>query len=78
MFIGGILVWMNFHLYVALAAMEHWGWIESNIFDEIFGWWWMFIDSNFIVGFMVWPTKELMGTFLDLDEDDKFDPLNEW
>lgn len=62
------------------AAMETWGWIDSNWYDQIFAWLFVNIDSNFIVGFMVFPVKELMSTFLELEPVDgkHFTPMNEW
>lgn len=69
---------MAFNSYMLFAAMAQWGWLDSNFYDEIFAWFFVNIDSNYIIGFMVYPTKQLIGTFLELEDDKKFTPMNEW
>lgn len=54
--------------------MAQWGWLDSNFYDEIFAWFFVNIDSNYIIGFMVYPTKQLIGTFLELEDDKKIHP----
>ena len=61
-----------------VAAMETWGWLDANLYDEVFAWLFVNIESNFIIGFMVYPVKELIGTFLELEDKKKFSPMNEW
>lgn len=61
-----------------MAAMSQWGWVDSNLYDEVFAWLFVNIESNFIIGFMVFPMKELISTFLELEDEKKFTPMNEW
>jgi hypothetical protein len=88
-FLGGFLligltgsgyIGFAFGAYMFIAAMETWGWIDANWYDTVFAWLFVNIDSNFIVGFMVYPVKELMSTFFELEpaETSKFTPMNEW
>jgi hypothetical protein len=85
--IGGILLFFltitgyigfAFNSYMIVAAMSTWGWIDSNLYDEVFAWLFVNFESNFIIGFMVYPVKELIGTFLELEDKKKFSPMNEW
>lgn len=64
--------------YMFFAAMEQWGWVDSNVYDLVFSWLYVNLESNFIVGFLVFPTKQLIGTFLQLEDEKRFTPLNEW
>lgn len=87
MFFGGFLfvgatfsgyVGFAFWFYMLFAAMHTWGWVDNNLYDEVFAWLFVNIETNFIVGFMVYPTKELMSTFLELEDEKEFTPMNEW
>ena len=69
---------ITLHAYMLMAALHQWGYLTTNVYDDFFAWLYVNIDSNFVIGFMVWPTKELMGTFLELEEETKFTPMNEW
>ena len=73
---GYIGFWFN--CYMIVAAWEAWGWVDSNFYDDIVKWFFVEIDSNYIIGFMVYPVKELIGTFLELEDNKKFTPMNEW